>query len=126
MFQKADRLNRAYVRDAIAPRFFNTTLDDYVRACSAKDWEQARRAFAALEHFAKLRGHRRLTSGWKLAVTRNPRLFRALMAINERLPRLVRWRTHPAVRLRQPQALRSDKVPQSPEADTAASRSLGV
>ena len=109
MFQKADRLNRAYVRDAIAPRFFDPTLDDYVRACSAKDWEQARRAFAALEHFAKLRG-RGVPTQMKLAITRNPRLFRALMAFNERLPRLVRWRTHPAVRLRRPLAPRSSAV----------------
>lgn len=126
MFQKADRLNRAYMRDAIAPRFFNTTLDDYVRACSAKDWEQARRAFVALEHFAKLRGRPRLTTAWKLALTRNPRLFRALLVINEGFPQRLRWRTHPAIRLRRPQALRSDKIAQLPQADTADSRSVEV
>lgn len=104
MFARTDRLDRSYMRDAVAPRFFHTTLDDYVRACSARDWTQARHAFAALEHFAGMRG-KRLRTRWKLACTRNPRLFRAMMAVNERLPRLVRWRTHPVVRLRGQPAL---------------------
>jgi glycosyltransferase involved in cell wall biosynthesis len=99
MFEAADRLDRHYIRDAVAPRFFNTTLDDFVRACSANDWTQARDASVALEHFATLRGRGTFTA-WKLALTRHPRLFRALMAMNEGLPQFLRWRAHPAVRLR--------------------------
>ena len=125
MLNRADRLNRAYVRDAVAPRFFYTTLDDYVRACSARDWPQARHAFAALEHFANLRGPR-LGTRWKLAFTRNPRVFRALMVMNERLPSLVRWRTHPAVRLKRPMAERLDGDGRTRQMDAEATRSVRV
>jgi glycosyltransferase involved in cell wall biosynthesis len=110
MLTHADRLNRDYMRDAVAPRFFNTTLDDYVRACSARDWTQAREAFAALEHFAKLRGGR-LGTRWKLTLIRNPRVFRALMATNDRVPLSIRWRAHPLVRLRHMPARRLVRSP---------------
>lgn len=93
------RMQRYYRRDAIAPRFFETCLDDYVRACSARDWEAAARVLPALEHFA---GERRPSTRlrWKMLGTRSPRLFRQLMRLNDALPRRFRFVRHPGVTLR--------------------------
>lgn len=77
-----DRLNRYYIRDAVAPRFFRTTLDDYVRACSVRDWQQASMTFAALEKFAEPLAPN-LTRPLKMALARRPRLFRRLLQLNE-------------------------------------------
>jgi glycosyltransferase involved in cell wall biosynthesis len=92
------RMLRYYGRDAIAPRFFFTTLDDYVRACSARDWKAAEATLKIVNHFA---GRRRssLRLRWKLAWIQNPRLFRSLIALNERLPYRLRFIGNPTVRL---------------------------
>jgi len=93
------RMQRYYQRDSIAPRFFETCLDDYVRACSARDWEAARRVLPPLEHFARQRrASWRLR--WKMLGTRSPRLFRRLMRLNDALPRRLRFMRHPGVTLR--------------------------
>lgn len=93
------RMMRYYRRDAIAPRFFLTTLDDYVRACSARDWESARAILKVVNHFAaKRRAGLRLK--WKLAWIQNPRLFRLLLSLNERLPYRMRFIANPTVHLR--------------------------
>jgi glycosyltransferase involved in cell wall biosynthesis len=93
------RMLRFYMPDAIAPRFFVTSLDDYVRACSARDWEGARLALRAVNHFARLR-RQGLRLRWKMFWIQKPRLFRLLVAFNDRLPYRVRFMRNPAVTLR--------------------------
>jgi glycosyltransferase involved in cell wall biosynthesis len=93
------RMMRYYGPDAIAPRFFFTSLDDYVRACSARDWDGARLALEAVNHFARRRrGSLRLR--WKLLWIQRPRLFRFLIALNGRLPYRIRFIRNPNVTLR--------------------------
>ena len=92
------RMFRYYVSDAIAPRFFLTTLDDYVRACAARDWEGARIALAAVNHFAALR-RRGPRLRWKLLWIQRPRLFRFLLALNDRLPYRTRFIRNPTLTL---------------------------
>ncbi len=93
------RMFRYYVSDAIAPRFFLTSLDDYVRSCSARDWEGARLALQSVNHFASLR-RRSLRLRWKLLWIQRPRLFRLLLAFNDRLPYRARFMRNPTVTLR--------------------------
>ncbi len=92
------RMFRYYVSDAIAPRFFLTTLDDYVRACAARDWTGARLALAAVNHFASLR-RQGVRLRWKLLWIQCPRLFRALLALNDRLPYRARFLRNPTLTL---------------------------
>lgn len=93
------RMCRYYVPDGIAPRFFLTSLDDYVRACSARDWEGARLALHAVNHFAGLR-RQGVRLRWKLLWIQRPRLFRLLVAFNDRLPYRTRFVRNPTVTLR--------------------------
>jgi len=93
------RMFRYYVSEAIAPRFFLTSLDDYVRACSARDWEGARLALESVNHFAALR-RRSLRLRWKMLWIQQPRLFRLLLAFNDRLPYRTRFIRNPTVTLR--------------------------
>ncbi len=93
------RMFRYYVPDAIAPRFFFTSLDDYVRACSARDWEGAQLALRAVNHFAGLR-RRGLRLRLKLLWIQRPRLFRLLIVLNDRLPYRARFVRNPTVTLR--------------------------
>jgi glycosyltransferase involved in cell wall biosynthesis len=93
------RMCRYYVPDGIAPRFFFTSLDDYVRACSARDWEGARLALQAVNHFAGLR-RQGLRLRWKLLWIQRPRLFRLLVSLNDRLPYRMRFVRNPTVTLR--------------------------
>jgi GT2 family glycosyltransferase len=93
------RMMRYYIPDAIAPRFFFTSLDDYVRACSARDWEGARLALESVNHFASRR-RRSLRLRWKLSWIQRPRLFRLLIALNDRLPYRARFVRNPTVTLR--------------------------
>ena len=93
------RMMRYYVPDAIAPRFFFTSLDDYVRACSARDWEGARLALGTVNHFAgRRRGSLRLR--WKMFWIQRPRMFRLLIALNDRLPHGARFMRNPTITLR--------------------------
>lgn len=93
------RMLRYYVSDAIAPRFFQTSLDDYVRACSDRDWEAARVALEVVNHFGRLR-RPSLRLRWKLFWIQRPRLFRMLIALNEGLPYRARFIRNPTVTLR--------------------------
>ncbi|MFA6957472.1 MAG: glycosyltransferase family A protein [Thermoanaerobaculia bacterium] len=93
------RMRRYYLADAIAPRFFATSLDDYVRACSERDWEGAAIALAAINHFARRRRHS-VRLRWKLSWIQRPRLFRALVALNDMLPWRIRFIRNPTVTLR--------------------------
>src|SRR6185369_11298479 len=93
------RMFRYYVSNAIAPRFFLTSLDDYVRACSARDWEGARRALATVNHFAALR-RPSLRLRCKLFWIQRPRLFRFLLAFNDRPPHWTKLNRNPTITLR--------------------------
>jgi glycosyltransferase involved in cell wall biosynthesis len=93
------RMLRYYSADAIAPRFFLTTLDDYVRACSARDWPGATAILEVVNHFARKR-RSSLRLRWKLLWIQRPRLFRFLIALNERLPYRARFIRNPTLRLR--------------------------
>jgi glycosyltransferase involved in cell wall biosynthesis len=93
------RMFRYYVSEAIAPRFFLTSLDDYVRACSARDWEGARHALKAVNHFAALR-RRSLRLRFKLFWIQRPRLFRHLLAVNDLLPHWMKLNRNPTITLR--------------------------
>ena len=86
-------------RTGIAPRFFFTSLDDYVRACSERDWEGARLALEAVNHFARLR-RRGVRLRWKLFWIQRPHLFRLLVSLNDRLPYRTRFVRNPNVTLR--------------------------
>jgi len=92
------RMFRYYVSDAIAPRFFLTSLDDYVRACAARDWEGARIALRTVNHFAALR-RRSWRLHWKLLWIQRPGLFRFLIAFNDRLPYRTRFIRNPTLTL---------------------------
>jgi len=93
------RMFRYYLADAIAPRFFLTSLDDYVRACSARDWAAAEGALDVVNHFARRR-RPSLRLRWKLFWIQRPRLFRFLIALNDRLPYRARFIRNPTIRLR--------------------------
>lgn len=93
------RMFRYYVSQAIAPRFFLTSLDDYVRSCSLRDWDGARIALRTVNHFAALR-RPSLRLRWKLFWIQRPRLFRLLITFNDRLPAMIRFMRNPTVTLR--------------------------
>jgi glycosyltransferase involved in cell wall biosynthesis len=93
------RMLRYYVSDAIAPRFFQNTLDDYVRSCSLREWDVADALLPVVKHFAGLR-RSGLRLRWKMLWIRSPRFFRLLLALNERLPYRLRLSRNPNVRLR--------------------------
>jgi glycosyltransferase involved in cell wall biosynthesis len=93
------RMFRYYVSHGIAPRFFLTSLDDYVRACSARDWEGARHALQAVNHFAALR-RPSLRLRCKLSWIQKPRLFRLFLVLNDRLPYLMKLNRNPTLTLR--------------------------
>jgi len=92
------RMFRYYVTHGIAPRFFLTSLDDYVRACSARDWSGAHLALEAVNHFAGLR-RQSLRLRWKMFWIQRPRLFRFLIAFNDRLPYRARFMRNPTITL---------------------------
>ena len=69
------------------------------RACSARDWEGARLALRSVNHFAALR-RRSLRLRWKILWIQSPRLFRFLIAFNDRLPYRTRFMRNPTVTLR--------------------------
>jgi glycosyltransferase involved in cell wall biosynthesis len=93
------RMGRYYIRDLVAPRFFDTSLDDYIHAISARDWSKAKNAVRDIRNFGRLR---RVRAGlwWKLALLRCPRLFRHLLRAHERLPRTLRLTRNPILHIR--------------------------
>ena len=93
------RMRRYYVRNHVAPRFFETCLADYVRACSRRDWRAAVLARDGLNHFAALRQPGSVLR-WKLLLAQSPRLFRGLVRVNDSLPRPLRFVRHPGVSFR--------------------------
>src|SRR5262249_59729517 len=95
------RLNRYYFRDLVAPRFFRASLDEYVRAASDEDWDAAGGIPEHLEHYARLHSNH-ASLQWKLALIRNPRVFRMLLRLNEANPIRPRVMKDPILRLRSP------------------------
>ena len=93
------RMQRYYAADAIAPRFFVTTLDDYMRACSAREWDEAEAILKVVNHFGRRR-RSSLRLRWKLFWIQNPRRFRSLVALNDAMPYRLRFIRNPALRLR--------------------------
>lgn len=93
------RSGRYYFRDLIAPRFFAASLDDYVRAVSARDWVASGLALRDVRYYARLRRDRSSVL-WKVACISNPRLFRRFLQIHDLLPTSLRVTTNPSVRLR--------------------------
>jgi GT2 family glycosyltransferase len=93
------RLRRYYYRDVIAPRLFQQCLDDYVRHVSAKNWTDAVRALEAMNEFARERSdiHRK---SWKLRLMQKPQRLRAVLVLQDHLPRRLRFSSNPAMRLR--------------------------
>jgi glycosyltransferase involved in cell wall biosynthesis len=94
------RLNRYYMRDVIAPRFFRGALDDYVCAVSRRDWVTAPSVRSGIRYFIGLMpDHAGLR--WKYLLIRSPRRFRWLLWLNGRLPFFLRPAKNPILRLRQ-------------------------
>jgi len=93
------RSGRYYFRDLVVPRFFAASLDDYVRAVSARDWVASDAALRDLTSYGRLRRDRTAVL-WKLACVRNPRLFRLLLRVHDLLPADMRLTKNPAVCLR--------------------------
>ena len=94
-----DRLNRYWVRDLVLPRFFVTTVDDYSRALSRSDWEQAAQAAAVATRLASLmppRFQRRI----EVRLMSDPKLCRRALQVLNVLPAGAQRRVHPALRLR--------------------------
>jgi glycosyltransferase involved in cell wall biosynthesis len=93
------RLSRFWFRDIVAPRFLHVSLDDYVRAISADDWDAAEEAWQAVEVFAQEQTST-VPWRWKMLVLRHPRLARRLLQVNQGLPRFARPTRNPLYRLR--------------------------
>jgi glycosyltransferase involved in cell wall biosynthesis len=91
------RTHRYYYRDFVAPRFFWTSLDDYVRAVSVRDWVTAKRARDAVMRFGRIPLH---PARLRLTLIRNPRVFRFLLRLNDALPARVRPANNPILGLR--------------------------
>ncbi len=92
------RMRRYYMRDVVAPRFFQTSLDDYMRACADGDWDLARFALRVLNHFGRLR-RPSVRLRWKLLCAQQPHLFRLLVKLNDLLPASARFMHNPSVTL---------------------------
>lgn len=93
------RLSRFWFRDIVAPRFLHASLDDYVRAVSARDWIAAEQAWRAVEVFAEEQVST-IPWRWKLILLRNPRASRRLLELNQQLPQWARLTRNPLYRLR--------------------------
>ena len=91
------RANRYYFREFVASRFFTTSLNDYARAVSERNWSVAGRARDALRYFGRLR---RRKPRIRLALIRSPRLFRVMLRLNDALPARLRPLRNPYARLR--------------------------
>jgi hypothetical protein len=91
------RTHRDYFRDFVSPRFFWTSLDDYVRAVFRRDWVTAKRARDAVARFGWVPLH---PPRLRLTLIRDPRVFRLLLRLNDALPQRLRPANNPILRLR--------------------------
>jgi hypothetical protein len=93
------RTNRMYVSDLLVPRLLDGTIAEYSAAVSLHQDDEAR---AIVSDLARLFAARRRTGHprtvlWILA---RPSLTRALLRVHRSLPRILRPRVNPALRLR--------------------------
>lgn len=83
------RLNRDFIHDIVLPRFFQTTLNEYMQAIAMRDYGSALALAGALTTITGLQ-HRR---GWhqrlKLWLIQHPRRLRFLLMRLERLPKVL-------------------------------------
>ncbi len=93
------RSGRYYVRDIVAPRFFQATLDDYVSSVSAGDWPTAQLHLRDLWYLGRLRRDWP-TLRWKLRLISRPQLFARMLRVHDGLPRSLRLTDNPAIRQR--------------------------
>lgn len=93
-----ERLNRHWVRDLVVPRFFQTTVEDYVRAIADRDWEYAVEASRAADRLAAM-----LAPSWRrraeLKLLAKPQLCRRALRALDFVPPSVRLPINPALRL---------------------------
>lgn len=94
-----DRLNRYWVRDLVLPRFFVTTVDDYSRALSRMEWEQAERAAEAAKRMASMMPPR-LRRRIEMRVMSNPKACRRALLVLNRMPARVQRLVNPTLRIR--------------------------
>jgi len=93
------RAGRYYMRDVAAPRFFQATLDDYVRAVSVGEWVTAESCLRDLWYLARLRRDWP-TLSWKVWLISRPRLFARMLRLHDGLPRSLRLTDNPSIRQR--------------------------
>ena len=93
------RSGRYYMRDVVAPRFFQAALDDYVRAVSTGEWATADQLLRDLWYLGRLRRDWP-TLSWKVRLISRPKLFAAMLRVHDGLPRSLRLTDNPAVRQR--------------------------
>jgi glycosyltransferase involved in cell wall biosynthesis len=94
-----DRLNRYWVRDLVLPRFFVATLDDYSRALSCCNWEQAAQASAAAERLAGMM-QPRFRRQIEVRLMGRPRLCRRALQVLDVMPSSAQRLVNPTLRLR--------------------------
>ena len=92
------RLHRRWFGDVVAPRFLHSSVDDYVRAVSASEWDSAIESLEAVAFFAE--GLDDPAWRWRLRLFRRPRLVARLMRMNEWIPGPLRPVRHGLYRLR--------------------------
>ncbi len=94
-----DRLNRYWVRDLVLPRFFLATLDDYSRALSRSNWEQASQAAAAAHYLASMMPPR-LRRRIEVRLMSRPRLCRRALQGLDLMPARAQRLVNPTLRIR--------------------------
>jgi glycosyltransferase involved in cell wall biosynthesis/SAM-dependent methyltransferase len=104
------RLGLYLSAEYIGPRFFRATVRDYGQAIAFREYDRALVALQALEHIARLEGAR---MSWRrrfgLSLMRNPRRFRTILDLIERLPRGFRPRVNPDLLLSASSQVRADR-----------------
>jgi glycosyltransferase involved in cell wall biosynthesis len=83
------RLSRYYVSDIVRPRFLHSTLSEYSVALNLHQHAEAR-VIAATLKLLYPEGHLGFKRRMGISVLRKPRLTRALLRFNKRLPRFLR------------------------------------
>jgi len=87
------------MRDVVSPRFFQASLDDYVRRVSFGDWASAQDSLRDLRYFGRLRRDW-VSLRWKLWLISRPRFFAHMLSMHDVLPMWLRMTENPAIRRR--------------------------
>jgi glycosyltransferase involved in cell wall biosynthesis len=92
-----ERLNRWWIRDLVAGRLFQSTLDDYVRALATDDWAYADEAYLALDRLAAL-----MHPSWRrrveLALLAKPQRGRSVLRAISLVPPSISVPVNPSLR----------------------------